>query len=172
AARAGSDCSAPAPDRKEPRRMTAPGADFWTALGVRHEPRDRPKQSRPLKSSRRDLPATDPSEWSAMFSSWTEKTVPDSGPAGQVTDVVGGWRLIDELWRDERIGEIHVRGTEVTVYGTHGVHPATGFATLDVARRTLQAVIAAATGLGATVSRISDSVVISRPGRTGPDLAA
>jgi hypothetical protein len=71
------------------------------------------------------------------------------------------------LWRDERVDEVHVRGTQVSVCGTLGVYHAPGFSSLTMARRAIAAVREA----GAVITYIGGSVVLRRPRRTGPALA-
>lgn len=136
-------------------------------------------------------PSKAPDEWAAMFST-ADMTPPGSasagtpveppravGPAAGVPDPLsslggprisgplGGWRAFIELWEDEHVAEVHVRGTEVMVYGPRGVRPAPAFADVATARATVEAISAAQEETGATVTRAGGSVVIAR--RRGGD---
>ncbi|GLY80433.1 hypothetical protein [Actinoallomurus iriomotensis] len=71
------------------------------------------------------------------------------------------------LWLDERVDEVHIRGTQVSVCGTLGVYQVPGFGSLTMAHRAIAAVREEA---GAVVTQIGDSVVLRRSRRTGPAL--
>ncbi|MFB9830841.1 hypothetical protein [Actinoallomurus acaciae] len=89
-------------------------------------------------------------------------------------DTAGDPTLLDDvqkfghLWRDDRVDEIHIRGTQVNVCGTLGVYQVPGFSSLAMAHR---AVAAAREEPGAVITYIGESVVVRRRRRTGPALA-
>lgn len=92
--------------------------------------------------------------------------------AARAYDVLSGWHLLGELWRDERVDEIHVRGTQVTVCGALTIRQVPGFLTLARARRALELIAEAQDDAGAVVTHIGGSVVVSRRHRTVPDTSA
>lgn len=101
----------------------------------------------------------------------TERADGDRDMAGRAYDVLTGWHLLGELWRDERVNEIHIRGAQVTVSGTHGVYEVPGFRDPEAARRAVEAVTGAQAAPDMTVSRIGESMILSRPQRTRPTAA-
>ncbi|WP_143219665.1 hypothetical protein [Actinomadura sp. CNU-125] len=102
----------------------------------------------------------------------TRCTDGDQDLAGKVYHVLSGSHLLGELWRDERIDEIHIHGTQVTVCGGHGVHRVPGFPDQATARRAIETIKAARDRTGAVVSTVNGSVVVSRRDGTGPDATA
>ncbi|WP_329247554.1 hypothetical protein OG417_53715 [Actinoallomurus sp. NBC_01490] len=91
-----------------------------------------------------------------------------AGPAETRILLADGQSFL-HLWQDERVDEVHIRGTQVTVCGTLGVLHVAGFGSLTMAHRAIAAV---QEEVGAVVTRIGDSVVLRRSRRTGPDLPA
>jgi hypothetical protein len=108
--------------------------------------------------------------------SWRGMLTPYAGGDGaladMVYDVLSGWHLLGRLWRDEHVSEVHVRGVQVTVVGTHGVQQVPGFLDLATARRTLETVTRGQADAGATVTEIGGSVVVSRRYVSRPDPSA
>ncbi|TDD85618.1 hypothetical protein E1293_10960 [Actinomadura darangshiensis] len=91
----------------------------------------------------------------------------------RIYHVLDGTHLIGELWQDKDIAEVHIRGTGVIVCGRRGIREVLGFPGGTVARRAIEAVEAAADRMAAIVTRVGDSVVVSRrddPGPTAIDL--
>lgn len=82
------------------------------------------------------------------------------------------WSLFGEFWRDDRLNEVHIRGTVITVCGTLGVYDATGFPDLNAARWAIAAIKAAQEDIGAVVTEIGGSVVVRRRYAAGPNTAA
>jgi hypothetical protein len=99
----------------------------------------------------------------------TRYTGGDETMARRVHEVLGGCHLLGELWRDEGVEEVHIRGTEVTVCRATGMHRVAGFPDLATARRAVRAFKAAREKKGADVARIGDSVVVSRTPGASPD---
>ncbi|MCO6009165.1 hypothetical protein NE236_29770 [Actinoallomurus purpureus] len=93
-------------------------------------------------------------------------------PAPQMGALLGallnGWRDLAELWRDERVHEVHIRGTKVMIVGTLGVYSMPDLGNLGDAHEAVQAMAQA----GARVSRVGDSIVASRRHQVGPDPAS
>lgn len=75
--------------------------------------------------------------------------------------VLNGWHRLVELWRDERVQEVHIRGTHVTVVGTLGIYSMPGFSSLSAVGDAVQAL----TQAGGRISRVADSIIISRTHR-------
>ncbi|QKG23256.1 hypothetical protein [Actinomadura verrucosospora] len=88
--------------------------------------------------------------------------------AGRVYQVLRGQHLLGELWLDKRINEVHVRGTRVTVCAADGVYEVPGFPSRASARKAVAAIEGAQAELGAIVTQVGDSYVVSRPYDTGP----
>jgi hypothetical protein len=122
----------------------------------------------PLAAGFAMSPAGESTAWLDLL---TQRAEGDRDMAGRAYDVLTGWHLLGELWRDERVNEIHIRGTQVTVSGTHGVHEMPGFHDPAAARRAVEAVTGAQAAPDMTVSRIGESVILSRPQRTRPTAA-
>lgn len=83
-----------------------------------------------------------------------------------------GWRNFTELWRDDRVNEVHIRGTQVTVSGTLGVYSMPEFSSLGAARQAVEAIIATQAETGARIVRIGNSIVVTRRERLTPDTAS
>jgi hypothetical protein len=83
-----------------------------------------------------------------------------------------GWREFIELWRDDRVNEVHIRGTEVTVSGTLGVYSMPEFSSLGAARQAVEAIIATRAETGAEIIRIGESIVVTRRHRLCTDPAS
>ncbi|MFD0851797.1 hypothetical protein ACFQ07_06175, partial [Actinomadura adrarensis] len=96
----------------------------------------------------------------------------DAALARRVYHVLGGTHLLGELWMDQSISEVHVRGTRVTVCGRSGVRQVPGFLNERTARRAIEAVKAARGEMQATVTKVGDSVVVSRTSETGTTAAS
>ncbi|MEU6037487.1 hypothetical protein ABZ801_18970 [Actinomadura sp. NPDC047616] len=107
--------------------------------------------------------------WMEVLTHYTDG---DRAMAGRVYDVLSGSHMLGELWRDERVDEVHIQGTEVTVCGRHGVYQVPGFPNLATARRAIETIKASRARTGAVVSRIGGSVVVSRRSGTGLDATA
>jgi hypothetical protein len=82
--------------------------------------------------------------------------------------VLNGWPQFGQIWWDERVNEVHIRGTQVSVCGRLGVARVPGFDSLAMAHWAIEAITAAQEEAGAVVTRIGDSVVVSRRQRTSP----
>ncbi|MEU5994551.1 hypothetical protein ABZ806_36730 [Spirillospora sp. NPDC047418] len=106
---------------------------------------------------------------------WTEvltrHTGGDEAMARHVYDVLSGCHLLGELWRDESIEEVHVRGVEVTVCGRNGMRQVAGFPDLATAQRAVETFRGTRGAQGAVVSRVGSAVVVSRTSATGPTAA-
>ncbi|WP_329246135.1 hypothetical protein OG417_51090 [Actinoallomurus sp. NBC_01490] len=85
--------------------------------------------------------------------------------------VLNGWPQFGQLWWDERVNEVHIRGTQVSVCGRLGVCRVPGFGNLAMARWAIEAITAAQEEVGATITHIGDSVVVSRRQPTAPSPA-
>ncbi|MFC5747738.1 hypothetical protein [Actinomadura rugatobispora] len=110
-----------------------------------------------------------PKIWMDLLASRTDG---DRVMAGRVYDVLSGTHLLGELWRDESVDEVHIQGTEVTVCGTHGMYQVPGFPSLAAARRAIDTIRASRDRIGAVVSQVGGSVVVSRRTGTRLDTAA
>ncbi|MFC5750708.1 hypothetical protein [Actinomadura rugatobispora] len=99
----------------------------------------------------------------------TRHTNGDETMARRVYAVLNGVHLLGELWRDERIDEVHIQGTDVTVCGSDGVYPVPGFPSLAAARRAVEVFKAAGERMEAVVSRVGGAVVVSRRTGASPD---
>ncbi|MWA07261.1 hypothetical protein F8568_044420 [Actinomadura sp. LD22] len=97
---------------------------------------------------------------------WLDVLVRETGgdelTARRVHHVLYGQHLIGELWQDKTIVEVHIRGTRVLVVDNRGIREVSGFPTAAVAARAIEAVEAAKERMRAMVTRIGDSVVVSR----------
>ncbi|MBE1532873.1 hypothetical protein [Actinomadura algeriensis] len=102
----------------------------------------------------------------------TRHTDGDETMARRVYAVLNGSHLLGEIWRDERIDEVHVRGTEVTVCGRDGMRRVPGFTSLAAARRAIEVFKASQEKTGAVVSRLGGAVVVSRRTGAEPDATA
>ncbi|GAA2404266.1 hypothetical protein GCM10010191_09980 [Actinomadura vinacea] len=107
--------------------------------------------------------------WMELLSRYTDG---DQVMTGRVYDVLSGSHLLGELWRDERVDEVHIQGTEVTVCGTNGVYQVPGFPSLAAAQRAIATIKASREKTGAVISRVGASVVVSRRRGTGLDATA
>ncbi|GLZ08366.1 hypothetical protein Acsp03_58320 [Actinomadura sp. NBRC 104412] len=96
----------------------------------------------------------------------------DSGLAAKVHDLLNGWHLLGELWRDPDVEEIHIRGTEVIVCGSSGVREIPGFGAIDAARRAVEAVIVSSDDAGAVLTESGGSIIVSRRNVGPTDTAA
>ncbi|MEV3922885.1 hypothetical protein [Actinomadura coerulea] len=92
----------------------------------------------------------------------TRHTGGDPAMASRVYHVLNGTHLLGELMRDETIDEVHVHGTQVTVCGARGIHQIPGFPSLAASRRAVKTITASREKRGLVVSKVNDSVVISR----------
>lgn len=106
-----------------------------------------------------------PEIWTEVLTRYTNG---DETMARRVYDVLSGLHVLGELWRDERIDEVHIQGTEVTVCGRDGMYQVPGFPNLAAAQRAVAAFKVARRKLG-VVSRIGNAVVVSRHPGAGPD---
>ncbi|WP_141578183.1 hypothetical protein [Actinomadura sp. WMMA1423] len=102
----------------------------------------------------------------------TRHTGGDPAMASRVYHVLNGTHLLGELMRDETIDEVHVHGTQVTVCGAHGIRQIPGFPTLAASRRAVKTIAASREKQGLVVSKVNDSVVISRRNGTAPNTGA
>ncbi|MEU9021784.1 hypothetical protein F8568_043380 [Actinomadura sp. LD22] len=102
---------------------------------------------------------------------WLDLLVQEAGGdevmGRRVYHILDGQHLIGELWQDEGVAEIHVRGTRVTVCDKHGIREVPGFTETAVARRAVDAVEAAKDRMGAVVTHVGESVIVSRRDGTG-----
>lgn len=92
----------------------------------------------------------------------TRHTGGDPAMASRVYHVLNGTHLLGELMRDETIDEVHVHGTQVTVCGARGIRQIPGFPSLSASRRAVKTITASREKRGLVVSKVNDSVVISR----------
>ncbi|GAA2252076.1 hypothetical protein GCM10010402_04030 [Actinomadura luteofluorescens] len=92
----------------------------------------------------------------------TRHTGGDPAMASRVYHVLNGTHLLGELMRDETIDEVHVHGTQVTVCGARGIRQIPGFPNLAASRRAVKTITASREKRGLVVSKVNDSVVISR----------
>ncbi|MGI5204049.1 hypothetical protein ACQEU6_21025 [Spirillospora sp. CA-108201] len=92
----------------------------------------------------------------------TRHTNGDPAMASRVYHVLNGTHLLGELMRDETIDEVHVHGTQVTVCGARGIRQIPGFPSLSASRRAVKTITASREKRGLVVSKVNDSVVISR----------
>jgi hypothetical protein len=102
----------------------------------------------------------------------TRHTEGDRVMARRVYNVLNGFHQLGELWRDRTVNEVHIRGTEVTVYGPLGMRQAPSFSGPAVARRAVEAMTAAQEQADAVVTRLGDSIVVRRRREAAPDAAA
>lgn len=89
----------------------------------------------------------------------------DGDPAltRRVRDVLNGWHLLGELWRDHRVDEVHVRGTLVTVCGTFGIRQVPGFTNAFTAARAVEAfTVENRDRHDAEVIQVGDSTILRR----------
>ncbi|WP_395105148.1 hypothetical protein [Actinomadura sp. SCN-SB] len=96
----------------------------------------------------------------------------DGGLAAKVHDLLNGWHLLGELWRDPDVEEIHIRGTEVMVCTSSGVREVPGFPATDAARRAVEAVIVSSDDAGAVLTESGGSIIVSRRNLGPTDAAA
>lgn len=96
----------------------------------------------------------------------------DRDLARKVFQVLSGTHMLSDLWRDQRVEEIHIHGERVIVSGTRGVWETHGFPSAAAARRAIATIEAKRETLGAVITRIGGSVVVSRARPNGPDAAA
>ncbi|WP_433467297.1 hypothetical protein [Spirillospora sp. CA-128828] len=99
----------------------------------------------------------------------TRHTDGDPAMASRVYHVLNGTHLLGELMRDETIDEVHVHGTQVTVCGANGIRQIPGFPNLTASRRAVKTIAASREKRGLVVSKVGDSVVISRRDGTVPN---
>ncbi|NDU76114.1 hypothetical protein GWI34_26300, partial [Actinomadura sp. DSM 109109] len=102
----------------------------------------------------------------------TRHTDGDPAMASRVYHVLNGTHLLGELLRDETIDEVHVHGTQVTVCGPDGIRQIPGFPNLAASRRAVKTIAASREKRGLVVSKVNDSVVISRRNGTVPNTDA
>ncbi|MEU4822697.1 hypothetical protein AB0H37_12570 [Actinomadura sp. NPDC023710] len=102
----------------------------------------------------------------------TRHTGGDPAMASRVYHVLNGTHLLGELMRDETIDEVHVHGTQVTVCGARGIRQIPGFPNLAASRRAVKTITASREKRGLVVSKVNDSVVISRRSGTVPNTNA
>ena len=98
----------------------------------------------------------------------TRHTNGDAAMASKVYNVLNGSHLLGELMRDEKVDEVHVHGTQVTVCGPDGIRQIPGFPTVAAARRAIKVVAASREKTGIVVSKVNDYVMISRRNGVGP----
>ncbi|MEO3826557.1 hypothetical protein [Actinomadura sp. B10D3] len=106
--------------------------------------------------------------WTDVLTRYTDG---DEAMARRVYDVLSGFHLLGELWRDTHIDELHIHGTDVTVCGRDGMRPVPGFPDLATAQRAVEAFKGARSYVGAVVSHVGTAVIVSRDGGAGPDAS-
>ncbi|URM99044.1 hypothetical protein LUW76_34560 [Actinomadura madurae] len=106
--------------------------------------------------------------WTDVLTRYTDG---DEAMARRVYDVLSGFHLLGELWRNTDIDELHIHGTDVTVCGRDGMRPVPGFPDLATAQRAVEAFKGARAYMGAVVSHVGTAVIVSRDRGAGPDAS-
>ncbi|MEV0662576.1 hypothetical protein ACIBI3_23000 [Actinomadura luteofluorescens] len=157
----------------QPTQSAAPAQATQTA---QPSPTAQPSQEPAESSTAQPPPAADPAWATAeriattlrprVAELWlevlTRHTGGDPAMASRVYHVLNGTHLLGELMRDETIDEVHVHGTQVTVCGARGIRQIPGFPNLAASRRAVKTITASREKRGLVVSKVNDSVVISR----------